>query len=58
MFGSVRIHFWGFIGQHDPRVSDLDLGVADPVPHGHTKEFLSAECLSVEIDRGVGILED
>src|ERR1700688_3830571 len=58
MFGSVHIHLRGFIGQHDPRISDLDLGVGDPVPHGHTKEFLRAECLSIEIDRGVGILEN
>jgi hypothetical protein len=32
--------------------------VPDPVPHGHTKEFLCAECLRVEINRGLGILED
>src|SRR5260370_13556363 len=58
MFGAVSIHLRGLIGQHNPRVSDQDLGVADPVPHGHTKEFLRTECLPVEINRGLGILED
>src|SRR5271168_1045268 len=58
MFGSVRIHLRGLVGQHNPGVSDLDLSVHDPVSHGHTKEFLRAECLLVEINRGVGILEN
>src|SRR5271156_6014279 len=58
MFWSVRIHLRGLVGQHDPRVSDLDLSVSDPVSHGHTKEFLRAECLLVEMNRGVGILEN
>src|ERR1700733_4157654 len=58
MFGSVRIHLRGLVGQHDPRVSNLDLSVSDTVSHGHTKEFLRAECLLVEINRGVGILEN
>src|ERR1700677_686592 len=57
VFGSVGIHLRGLVGQHDPRVSDLDLSMSDPVSHGHTKEFLRAECLLVEINRGVGILE-
>src|ERR1035438_9913579 len=58
MFGAVRIHLRSFIGQHNPRVSDQDLGVADPVPHGHTKEFLRTEYPPVEINCGLGILED
>src|ERR1035438_1472411 len=58
VFGSVRIHLRGLVGQHNPGVSDLHLGVHDPVSHGHTKEFLRAECLLVEINRGVGILEN
>src|SRR6202161_2815460 len=57
VFGSVGIHLRGLVGQHDPRVSDLDLSMSDPVSHGHTKEFLRAECLLVEMNRGVGILE-
>src|SRR5580700_4392829 len=58
MFGSVRVHLRMLVSQHDSRVSDLDLSVPDPVSHGHTKEFLRAECLLVEMNRGVGILEN
>src|ERR1035438_1273963 len=57
MFWTVRIHLRGFVGHHNPRVPDQDLGVTDPVSHGHTKELLRIECLPVEINRGLGILE-
>src|SRR5450631_1059654 len=57
MFGAVSIHLRIFIGQHNPRISDLHLRMHDPISHRHAKEFLGPECLPIEINRRVGILE-
>src|ERR1700678_1234962 len=58
MFGPVCIHLRGFICQHNPRIAELQLCVNDPVPHGHTKQFLGSECLGIELYRGSGVLKN
>src|SRR5215510_427358 len=48
-----------FIGQHDARVADLQLGMADSaVGLGHAKEFFSTEDFRVVFDGFSGVLDD
>ena len=51
-FGPADAHLGELVRQHDERVADLELGVADlAVGAGHAHPLLGAEDLGVELDR-------
>jgi hypothetical protein len=51
--GPAHVHFRVFVGEHDARAADLDLGVADPSARlGQPHHLLGVEHVDVELDRG------
>ena len=59
MLGTIRIHLRRFIGQHDGRVPDQNLRVADAAfGTGHSKLLRRAEGLHAKSDGRGGVLED
>ena len=50
--GRLRAHLGVLVGEHHPRVADLDLGVSDlAIPGGEPKQLGGPERLLVEVDR-------
>src|SRR5262245_53326398 len=50
--GAAKVHFRKFVGQHDPGIADLDLGMANgPLRPRHAHDLLRSEGLLVKCDR-------